>query len=210
MKIWRYFVYLILTVLALPLTGNALTYLNLDFNYGFLKLKQGAIATGLYLPAYYAHVIIAGIILIIGIFQINNVGRLKWPKAHRLLGKIYVFGILFFSAPGALIMSFFINRGPFVLTSFVFQSIAWFICTYLAFYHIRKGNYSAHRNWMLRSYSLTLAAITLRFYVFISSWSFDLGQPLAYATISWLSWVPNLLVCELYLLKTNPASISSS
>jgi uncharacterized membrane protein YozB (DUF420 family) len=207
MKVWRHLTYLMLFMLALPLSWNAISYANFDFGYGFLKLKQQAIATGFYLPAYYAHVIIAGIILVAGIFQINNDWRDRWPQAHRSLGKIYVFGILAFSAPGALAMSFFINRGPFVLASFLAQSLAWFFCTYLAYYHIRKGNYSSHRNWMLRSYSLTLAAITLRVYVFASSWSFDLGQPMAYATIAWLSWIPNLLICEFYLLKSKETSL---
>jgi hypothetical protein len=103
------------------------------------------------------------------------------------------------AGPGGLIMSLFIGRGPWVLTSFMLQCSLWFICTYLAYYRIREGDIQAHRQWMLRSYALTLAAITLRVYVFFSSWSFDLAQPAAYATIAWLSWVPNLLICEVYL-----------
>lgn len=200
MKIGRYTGFLILILLTVPLSWNALTYLNFDFTYGFLKLKQQAIETGWYLPAYYAHILAAAVILIIGIFQINNIWRVRWPKLHRILGKVYVGGILFLSAPGGLIMSFFIQRGPLVLISFVLQCTAWFVFTYLAYYHIRKGNIALHRNWMFRSYSLTLAAVTLRLYVFIGSWSFDLSQPKAYATIAWLSWIVNLLVCELFLM----------
>lgn len=190
--------YVLLIILAIPLAINALTYSNFDAGYGFLQLKTRAIETGWYLPAYYAHVLAAAFILLIGIFQLHPASRTRWPVLHRTFGKIYVGGILFFSAPGGLIMSLFINRGPLVLTSFLFQCIAWFVFTYLAYHHIRHGNVQAHRQWMLRSYSLTLAAITLRIYVFVSSWSFDLAQPAAYATIAWLSWVPNLLVCELF------------
>jgi uncharacterized membrane protein len=190
---------LLLLLLAVPLAFNALSYINFDSSYGFLQLKKQAIETGWYLPAYYAHVLAAGIILLIGIFQIHPTIGLRWRKIHRTLGKVYVGGILFFSAPGGLIMSLFIGRGPWVLTSFMLQCSLWFICTYLAYYRIREGDIQAHRQWMLRSYALTLAAITLRVYVFFSSWSFDLAQPSAYATIAWLSWVPNLLICEVYL-----------
>jgi uncharacterized membrane protein len=190
---------LLLLLLAVPLAFNALSYINFDSSYGFLQLKKQAIETGWYLPAYYAHVLAAGIILLIGIFQIHPTIGLRWRKIHRTLGKVYVGGILFFSAPGGLIMSLFIGRGPWVLTSFMLQCSLWFICTYLAYYRIREGDIQAHRQWMLRSYALTLAAITLRVYVFFSSWSFDLAQPAAYATIAWLSWVPNLLICEVYL-----------
>ncbi|MBX2963242.1 MAG: DUF2306 domain-containing protein [Cyclobacteriaceae bacterium] len=191
--------FVVLVILAMPLAINALAYINFDPVYGFLRLKQQAIATGFYLPAYYAHVLAAALILLIGIFQLHPTLGLRWRKFHRTLGKVYVGGVLFVSAPGALVMSFFINRGPLVLSSFVVQCTLWFVFTWLAYRHIRTGNIQAHRQWMLRSFALTLAAITLRLYVFVSSWSFDLGQPEAYATIAWLSWLPNLLICEWYL-----------
>lgn len=191
--------YFALLLAAVPLAINALSYINFNASYGFLQLKESAIGTGWYLPAYYAHVLVAGIVLLIGIWQIHPIWGLRWRKLHKTMGKIYVVGILFFSAPGGFIMSLFINRGPWVLSSFLLQCSMWFVCTYLAYHYIRKGDVQAHRHWMLRSYALTLAAITLRVYVFLSSWSFDLSQPAAYATIAWLSWIPNLLICELYL-----------
>jgi hypothetical protein len=189
--------FLVLLMLAVPLAMNALSYLNLDTHYGFLRLKQRAIETGWYLPAYYAHVLAAGIILLIGIFQIHPTWGLRWRKLHRTLGKLYVGGILFLSAPGGLIMSLFIDRGPWVQVSFLLQCSLWFV--YVRAYHfIRQGTYRRTVR-MLRSYALTLAAITLRIYVFLTSWSFDLSQPTAYAAVAWLSWVPNLLICEWYL-----------
>lgn len=199
MRIFRGIGFFLLIILAAPLALNGLSYLNFDFDYRFLMLKQQAIASGWYLPAYYSHVIIASIILLIGIFQINASWQQRWPSLHRSLGKIYVFGVLGFSGPGGFIMSLFIQRGPWVLASFVLQGMAWILSTYLAYHYIKKKNIELHRHWMWRSYSLTLAAITLRAYVFMGSWSWDLSQPTAYATIAWLSWVPNLLICEIYI-----------
>ena len=195
--------YFMLLLLAVPLSINALSYLNLDPEYGFLRLKKDAIATGWYLPAYYAHVLIAAVILLIGFFQVHPTFGLRWRNTHRMLGKIYVGGILFFSAPGGLIMSMFINRGPLVQASFVLQCSLWFIFTWIAFIRIRQRDIQSHRRWIFRSFALTLAAITLRIYVFFGSWSFDLAQPVAYATIAWLSWIPNLLICEWYLRASN-------
>lgn len=189
-------------ILALLLAGNALTYLNFDPDYSFLKIKQQAVATGWYLPAYYAHVIIGGIILVIGFFQLHPKSHLRFPRLHRWVGYFYVMGILFFAAPGGLVMSFFINRGPWVLSSFVVQASLWFLFTACAFKSIRKGNIIAHKQWMWRSYALTFAAITLRIYILITSYSIDLSQPHAYATLAWLSWVPNLIVAE-YFIKSN-------
>lgn len=199
MKVLRVLGFALLILLAVPLAINALSYLNFDVQYSFLKLKQQAIATGWYLPAYYSHVLIAAFILVIGIFQINEGWRQRWPVVHRSLGKMYVSGVLFFAAPGGFIMSFFIQRGPWVLASFILQCAAWMVSTWLAWHYIRKGEVIKHQYWMWRSYSLTLAAIALRVYVFLSSWSLDLTQPTAYAAIAWLSWMPNLLICEGYI-----------
>lgn len=187
-------------ILGVALALNALTYLNFDVRYGFLKLKQQAIATGWYLPAYYSHVLVSALILVSGFFQVNAISR-RWPSIHRALGYVYVMGILFFAAPGGLVMSLFINRGSIVLTSFFVQGTLWFVFTAIAFNRVRQHDIESHREWMWRSFALTLAAITLRIYIFIFSYSTDLSQPVAYSVLSWLSWVPNLLLVEWWLRR---------
>jgi hypothetical protein len=61
---------------------------------------------------------------------------------------------------------------------------------------VRSGNIEAHRQWMIRNFALTLAAVTLRHYLpfmlFVLHWPFAR----AYVTVSWLCWVPNLLIAE--------------
>ena len=192
----------VVLLLAVMLAFNALSYINFDSDYGFLRLKQQAIATGWYLPFYYSHVLVGGLILIIGLFQLHPLSQTKFKRIHRVLGYLYVMGILFFASPGGLIMSLFIGRGPWVLASFLLQSILWFYFTAMAFNRIRKRDITAHRHWMWRSYALTFAAITLRIYIFFVSWSYDLSQPQAYATLAWLSWAPNLLVAEWLIQKS--------
>ena len=182
--------------LVIPLALNALSYANFDFAYGFLRLKKEAVASGLYLPAYYAHVLPAAFVLVIGLVQLNTSWRNRWPDAHRFLGKIYVGAILLLSGPGGIVMSFFIGRGALVQLSFLVQSATWWLCTWAAYRSVMSGNIRAHREWMLRSYSITFAAVTLRVYAFAGSWIFDLSQPGIYATIAWASWMFNLIVCE--------------
>jgi Predicted membrane protein (DUF2306) len=182
--------------LGLALGYNALTYSNFDFSYGFLKIKQKAVGSGFYLPFYYAHVLVGGLILVAGFIQVSKWFRVKWLDVHRRAGYFYVFGILFFAAPGGLVMSFFVDRGFWVLFSFLTQCSLWFYFTSVAFKKIRKRDIQAHERWMWRSFSLTLAAITLRAYIFLFSYFFDLGNPTAYAFIAWASWLPNLLIVE--------------
>jgi hypothetical protein len=58
-----------------------------------------------------------------------------------------------------------------------------------------------HRRWMIRSWALTLAAVTLRLYMLAPGMS-SLD---AYRAISFLCWVPNLVVAELYLRRRQTA-----
>lgn len=199
MKFVNRIVYFLALILAVSLAYNAMTYINFDSNFGFLKLKQQAIATGWYLPFYYSHVLMAGIILVAGLFQIHPKSNRRFPRFHRFLGYVYVMGILFFAAPGGLVMSLFIDRGPLVLVSFLVQSVLWFYFTAAAFTRIRKRDIQSHQHFMWRSFALTFAAITLRVYIFFTSWSVDLSQPSSYALLAWLSWVPNLVFVELLI-----------
>lgn len=195
----RWLLGIIVLLLVVSLSLNALSYFNFNFTYGFLRLKQAAIATGWYLPAYYAHVLVAGLILVLGLFQLRTTISLRWRKLHRFLGKSYAYGILFFAAPGGLVMSFFINRGAWVLASFLIQSACWFLFTALAVRAVKKGDIEEHARWMWRSYALTFAAVTLRLYVFLFTSSYDMSAPEAYGIIAWLSWTINLVAVEIYL-----------
>ena len=195
--------------LGIALSLSSLRYINFDSTYGFLRLKQTAVETGWYLPAYYAHVLISALILLIGFFQVSNIGR-KWIRVHRWLGRSYVFGILLFAAPGGMVMSLFIDRGPWVLGSFLIQASLWFVFTALALNRVLNRDITAHREWMWRSFALACAAITLRIYIYIFSFFTDLSQPGAYAMIAWASWVVNLVVVEWMIWRTRASRFARS
>jgi hypothetical protein len=62
-----------------------------------------------------------------------------------------------------------------------------------------------HRAWMIRSFALTFAAVTLRLYLPLAAvLSLDFVD--AYRAISFLAWVPNLVVVELYLRRREASS----
>ncbi|MFI5160247.1 MAG: DUF2306 domain-containing protein [Sphingobacteriales bacterium] len=203
-KVIRYFAFILILILCY----GTLQYLNFKPDTAFLKLKQFAVKTGFYLPAFYAHIFGAATILIAGFLQFSK--RLQANrKLHRTLGKIYVFGVLFFAAPGAYVMTFFIHRGTGVFISFLIQNTLWVAFTISAWVLIKNRMIDAHIMMMRRSYALAFAAVTLRFYiwaltVFGHGVSFDNN----YVIIAFSSWIPNLIVAELikyYHRKSLPA-----
>ena len=78
-------------------------------------------------------------------------------------------------------------------------AITWLITTAMAYLRVRQGDIVRHRMWMVRSYALTLAAVTLRIYLPITQIK---GIPFesAYPVIAWMCWVPNLLLAEWLVL----------
>jgi hypothetical protein len=49
---------------------------------------------------------------------------------------------------------------------------------------------------MIRNYALSLAAVTLRLYIPFLLAVLDWPFPRTYITVSWLCWIPNLLLAE--------------
>jgi len=191
--IW-YFAFIVVLILCL----GTLPYLSFKPDVLFLKWKQLAIKTGFYLPAFYAHIFGASTILIAGCLQFSKKVQSNIPL-HRLLGKIYVFGVLFFAAPGAYVMTFFINRGTGVFISFLLQNTLWIIFTASAWVLIRKRKIDGHIMMMNRSYALAFAAVTLRFYIWaLKVFGYGVAFENNYVIIALASWIPNLLIAELF------------
>jgi hypothetical protein len=59
-----------------------------------------------------------------------------------------------------------------------------------------KKDFIEHEKWMIRSYALTLSAISLRLMAFILPKLIHLTAHTEYAVIAWLSWTLNLLIAE--------------
>jgi hypothetical protein len=81
---------------------------------------------------------------------------------------------------------------------FAILAVLWLSSTWLAFQSARARDFSAHRHWMIRSFALTAAAISLRLGLPIApalGYDFTTG----YIVMSWASWIINLAIAEIYL-----------
>ena len=146
-----------------------------------------------------AHLAGGMIALAVGALQVSSTLRKKYLDLHRWLGRVYVVAVLA-SGTGGLVMSLESTGGLVAHFGFGMMAVCWLGCTIAAYRHIRAGNVDLHRAWMLRSYALTLAAVTLRIYLPLSQ-VVGIDFVDAYQAISWLCWVPNLLVVEWFILS---------
>ena len=144
--------------------------------------------------AVYGHIAGGAVAMILGAFQVNAMLRQRSLARHRWLGRVYVTAVLI-GAPSGLVLATVSEGGWVTHVGFGLLAVLWFGATAMAYVQIRARNILVHRQWMIRSYALTLAAVTLRLYLpasLISGLSFEA----AYPAISWLCWVPNLIVAE--------------
>ncbi len=142
----------------------------------------------------FAHFLAGAIALAVGAFQFHAGIRSRFLAVHRWSGRVYLCAI---AAGGLAGLSLAVqsSAGLVAQTGFGMLAVAWLYTTTQAWMHIRRREVGAHKDWMTRSYALTLAAVTLRLYLPASQLA-GLSMAVAYPAIAWLCWVPNLLIAE--------------
>lgn len=146
------------------------------------------------------HAATAATALLIGAFQLLPGMRARRPKLHRWIGRTYVACCLVGSASG-FVLAMGSTAGPVTMAGFGTLALFWFYATARGWQLAVAGRFAEHRRWMIRSWAMTFAAVTLRLYVPLSG---VMGFAFldAYRVISWLCWTGNLLVAEIYLAAT--------
>ena len=134
--------------------------------------------------------------LALGSFQLvtRRAPRRIW---HRRAGRVYVLACLTGAVSGFW-LALHASAGPIATAGFGSLAIVWFATTAMGWRKAVTGEFAQHRRWMIRSLSLTFAAVTLRIMlpmIPLTGLTFDDG----YRAISFLCWVPNLLLVEVWL-----------
>ena len=146
----------------------------------------------------FTHVILALPCLLTGPWLFLPRVQERWPKVHRWLGYSYIGGVLV-SAVFGFLLAVCNARGMMSKTGFGLLAIVWFSTTLMAFKWAVKQNWKLHRRWMLRSYSVSLAVVTIRFL----KPPFGMTAEEWYPWMTWVCWVPNLFLGEIYVRMTD-------
>jgi hypothetical protein len=160
---------------------------------------------GLEIPAHFFG---AGLSLLLVPFQLSKKLRSFSMKIHKTTGLLYFLAVLFGGVSG-FIMSFNASGGAMAEWGFRMMAIVWLFTTIIAVWHAVNGNIVLHKKWIYRSIAMTSAAITFRVYLGLGLEVLDLPFMTVYISISWLSWVLNLIVCEIILYQRQPRLIAA-
>lgn len=185
-------------------------YLPYNTDVGFLRIKQDYIDIVEWRTAFFVHVYASLWVLLAGFTQFSEQIRSYYPRLHRIFGYIYVADVLLLTGPAGLLMGVYANGGIYSKISFVLLAIGWIAFTAIAFNKARNGDFVSHRNFMIRSYALTLSAITLRAWKWAITNSYEFPPMDVYRAVAWLGWVPNLLIAEFLIIRWNAGAFARS
>jgi len=168
----------------------ALPYLALD------PARFGPAAESLWPRRYglLAHIAGGTLAMFVGPLQIwlgETRSRLAW---HRTLGTLYLTGVAI-GALGGYYLSL-TTPAPFLFASgLFFLAVAWTVTTGMAYRAIRVRAIEQHREWMIRSYVVTLAFVVFRaIAAVLAARGFGAADSISFA--AWACWAVPLLLLE--------------
>jgi hypothetical protein len=169
------------------------------FAFPYFRLTQDAL--GPYWPKrgwLLLHITSAMFALIVGPFALwLGMGRRRM-HLHRILGVVYMASIAL-SCPAAFYLAFHTDISWIFGMGLAGLATAWVVTTGLAFISIRKRLISQHKEWMIRSYVVTLAFVNFRILVGILQ-AAGVGTLVEQLNVaSWFCWAVPLLVTEAIL-----------
>ena len=171
------------------------------FQTGLVKAKLmfGSKLSDFWYSMLFIHITTSIVALVIGPFTLSTKFRDRNINRHRIVGRIYMVGILLGGVSG-LYLSFYATGGLVAKLGFGLLSVFWLTSAYQALHRVKNKKIKEHRKWMIRNYALTFAAVTLRIWLPLFIVLFGIEQfELSYAVIAWLAWVPNLIIAELFI-----------
>jgi hypothetical protein len=118
---------------------------------------------------------------------------------HRVLGKVYGSGVLIGSL-GGIYMALTIPGHLSYSAGLFGLDLAWLVTTGMALYAIRLRRIEQHRDWMLRSYTVTFGFVTFRLFdTLLRRWIHVPEDPVADdidTVMAWACWAVPLLLAE--------------
>ena len=142
----------------------------------------------------FVHALGGAIALVVGALQFSTRLRQLLPALHRLLGRFYLASV---SIAGPVAVYLSITHGIAAMaTETAVQASLWVMTAWMAFVAARNRNFEVHRQWMMRSYSITMIFVVSRIILALPiAPTTDLGAE----RLGWILIICALLVPQLII-----------
>lgn len=146
------------------------------------------------------HAVFGTVALGLSPFQFLAGPRRRRPSIHRSIGRVAVVGGILTGLSG-LFVAAFAEGGTIGRVGFALLGVLTAMAGIVAWRRILAGDVDAHRAWMVRSFALLLAAVSLRLQVPVLLGIFDGDPTPVFAIVGWSSWLPNAVVAEWLVVR---------
>ncbi len=182
------------------MAANVFPYYRFEYAAGFLGTKTDIVLQKpAFQWAFYTHISSSLVVLLVGPWQFFPGIMRRFPRFHRISGYVYVLTILGIAAPSGWVLGLYANGGLPAKVGFVMQSTVWWVVTLWAILEIRQNRQLRHTQMMIRSFAVTMAAMSLRTESYAMYYIWKTKPMETYITVTWLSWVGNLLIAEVLI-----------
>jgi len=146
------------------------------------------------------HSLLGAIGLVAGALQFNPYRKNKCSLSHRLVGWTYLIAIWGTSLSG-LWSAIYFDVPLLAKVIFWFIGFWWFFATTCAYWQIRNHRVLIHRNWMIRSFAISLFFIS--FPIWVPALQTILSSQLAWPLGLFLAGSINAMVAEALIYRLN-------
>lgn len=183
-------------------------YFPADFRNAAFLVGREQHFHGLYRVAFYVHIIVGPIAILLAFFLMRSARSRGYGLAHRWAGRALLPIVVGLSVSG-LVMAPYAFGGPVAAAGLSMLAIATLCTGWLSAWYAIRRRFVCHRRWSTRCFLLLFSPLLLRVMsglVSVVAWE----SPWFYALNAWVSWVLPLAVHELWLnvRRTNVATES--
>ncbi|MBC8949911.1 DUF2306 domain-containing protein [Xenorhabdus sp. TS4] len=152
----------------------------------------------------YMHLVTGIVLYILGPLQFVDHIRRKWPKVHKWSGYCFFTTIMVVGITGILMGILFPVGGTSETSSSILFSLVMIFCVLRSIAMILKRRVELHRQWMIRSYMISLGPATMHALIplFIQIGGKGIGEALSLSL--WIGFTIHLILAEVWIHNSRP------
>lgn len=153
------------------------------------------------------HIIPGLLFLVLGPLQFVVSIRARWPKAHRISGRIFIVsGFMMAISAIAINIVFPPFGGIFKSIAVYIFSLAQIVTLTIALRAILRRDIARHRAWMIRAFAIGLAISTMRIFFIPAYLLYGVPSDFTVGLGMWIGFLVNIAVAEFILWRERSKS----
>ncbi|HEU4421855.1 MAG TPA: DUF2306 domain-containing protein [Pilimelia sp.] len=181
------------------------TYVSLDQSKSRVEVRPDV---WFHYPVLIVHIATSMVALLAGCLQMSSRLRRHRPRAHRITGRVYLFGGVL---PGAIAAATLIginlqgsprDAGLSIAIGNSMWAVLWFGTGIRGLMYARQRRFADHRRLMIYSFALTMAILWTRPFAVAAFTIPGFDMKWFVENVGWIPWVVNLLIAQWWLNRT--------